>query len=135
MPSPIRITLRIPGTRPLPELLTLIQEVEAAGFDGAGILDSQLLCRDALITLALAASQTSRLSLFPAVTNPLTRRVSVLAGGLQSAEELAPGRVSCIIGTGYTSANTIGRRPATLAEMRQTIVDLKALLNGESVSF
>ena len=135
MPTRVRIALRIPGTSPLPRLLDLIQDVETAGFDGAGILDSQLLCRDAFITLALAASRTSRLSLYPAVTNPFTRHVSVLAGGLQSAEELAPGRVQCMIGTGYTSAHTIGRKPATLAEMRQTIVELKALLNGETVSF
>jgi 5,10-methylenetetrahydromethanopterin reductase len=135
MPSPIRIALRIPGTSPLPELVNLIQAVEDAGFDGAGILDSQLLCRDAFITLALAASQTSRMTLFPAVTNPFTRHVSVLASGLQSAEELAPGRVQCVIGTGYTSAHTIGRKPATLAEMRQTIVDLQALLNGDAITF
>jgi 5,10-methylenetetrahydromethanopterin reductase len=135
MPTPVRITLRVPGTSPLRRLMSLIQDIEAAGFDGAGILDSQLLCRDAFITLALAASQTSRLTLFPAVTNPFTRHVSVLAGALQSAEELAPGRVQCVIGTGYTSASTIGRKPATLAEMRQTIVDLKALLNGDAVSF
>lgn len=135
MPDPVRVALRIPGTSPMRQLLELIQDVEAAGFDGAGILDSQLLCRDAFITLALAASQTSRLSLYPAVTNPVTRHVSVLAGAMQTAEELAPGRVQCIIGTGYTSAHTIGRKPATLAEMRQTIVDLKALLDGESVQF
>lgn len=135
IPTPIRLSLRIPGTSPLPQLVRLIQDVEAAGFDGAGILDSQLLCRDAFITLALAASETSRLNLFPAVTNPITRHVSVLAGGLQSAEELAPGRVQCVIGTGYTSATTIGRKPASLAEMRQTIVDLKALLDGEAVTF
>src|SRR6185436_9390950 len=122
MAASVRIALRIPGTSPMPQLLSLIQDVEAAGFDGAGILDSQLLCRDVFVTLALAASQTSRLTLFPAVTNPFTRHVSVLAGAMQSAEELAPGRVQCVIGTGYTSAHMIGRKPATLAEMRQTIV-------------
>ena len=135
MPAPVRIALRIPGTSPLPQLVNLIQDVEEAGFDGAGILDSQLLCRDAFITLALAAAQTSRLTLYPAVTNPFTRHVSVLAGALQSAEELAPGRVQCVIGTGYTSAHTIGRKAATLAEMRQTIVELKALLDGEAIQF
>src|ERR671931_2099230 len=119
MAAPVRISLRIPGTSPMPQLMTLIQDVEAAGFDGAGILDSQLLCRDTFVTLALAATQTSRLSLFPAVTNPFTRHVSVLAGAVQTVEELAPGRVSSVIGSGYTSASTIGRKPATLAEMRQ----------------
>jgi hypothetical protein len=45
MAHPVQVSLRIPGTSPMPELLRLIQDVEAAGFDGAGILDSQLLSR------------------------------------------------------------------------------------------
>lgn len=72
MTAPVRISLRIPGTAPMPQLMKLIQDVEAAGFDGAGILDSQLLCRDTFATMALAATQTSRLTLFSAVTNPFT---------------------------------------------------------------
>src|SRR5919108_1535973 len=135
MAAPVRISLRIPGTAPMPQLMTLIQDVEAAGFDGAGILDSQLLCRDTFATMALAATRTSRLTLFPAVTNPFTRHASVLTGAIQTVEELAPGRVKFIIGTGYTSASTIGRKPATLAEMRACIGTVKALLAGETVSF
>jgi 5,10-methylenetetrahydromethanopterin reductase len=135
MPEPVRISLRIPGTAPLPKLIALIQEVEAAGFDGVGILDSQLLCRDTFVTMALAATHTSRLSIFPAVTNPFTRHAAVLAGALQTVEELAPGRIKCIIGTGYTSASTIGRQPATLAQMRACITDVKALLTGDTVDF
>src|SRR5262249_15750129 len=121
MTQPVRISLRIPGTAPMPQLMTLIQDVETAGFDGAGILDSQLLCRDTFTTMALAARQTSRLTLFPAVTNPFTRHASVLASAIQTVEELAPGRVKFVIGTGYTSASTIGRKPATLAQMRACI--------------
>ena len=45
----------------------------------------------------------------------------MLAGAIQTVEELAPGRVKFVIGTGYTSASTIGRKPATLAEMRECI--------------
>ncbi|GIX46273.1 MAG: LLM class F420-dependent oxidoreductase [Candidatus Tectimicrobiota bacterium] len=135
MATAVRIALRIPGTAPLSELVPLIQQVEAAGFDGAGILDSQLLCRDTFVTLALAATQTSRLQLFPAVTNPLTRHPSVLAGAMQTLAELAPGRLRCIIGSGYTSATTIGRKPATLAQMRACITTVKALLAGETVDF
>jgi len=40
-----------------------------------------------------------------------------------------------VIGTGFTSAHTIGRPPATLAEMRSCIVALRALLAGKSVDF
>jgi 5,10-methylenetetrahydromethanopterin reductase len=135
MGGPLRVYLRVPGTAPIPELVKLLQGVEAAGFDGAGILDSQMICRDTFVTLGQAATQTSRMTLFPAVTNPFTRHASVLAGGIQSVEELAPGRVKFIIGTGYTSASTIGRKAATLAEMRACIATVKALLAGRSVDF
>jgi 5,10-methylenetetrahydromethanopterin reductase len=135
MAGPVRVSLRVPGTAPVPELTKLLQNVEAAGFDGAGILDSQMICRDTFVTLGQAATQTSRMTLFPAVTNPFTRHASVLAGGIQTVEELAPGRVKFIIGTGYTSASTIGRKAATLAEMRACIKTVKALLAGESVDF
>jgi 5,10-methylenetetrahydromethanopterin reductase len=129
----VEASLRVPGTMPLPALLALIQDVEAAGFDGVGVLDSQLLCRDTFVTLGQAAVNTRRLTLFPAVTNPFTRHVSVLAGAAQTVDELAPGRTKVVIGTGYTSAHTIGRRPATLAEMRACIVALRALLAGKAV--
>ena len=135
MAAPVQVSLRIPGTSPMPELLRTIQDVESAGFDGAGILDSQLLCRDTFVTLGQAASRTSRLTLFPAVTNPFSRHVSVLGGAIQTVAELAPGRTKVVMGTGYTSASTIGRKPATLAEMRQCITELRKLLAGEPVDF
>ena len=135
MSQPIRVHLRIPGTAPMPQLIRLIQDVEAAGFDGAGILDSQMISRDTFVVLGQAATNTSRLTLFPAVTNPFTRDASVLAGAIQTVEELAPGRVKFVIGTGYTSASTIGRKPATLAEMRACIATVKALTAGRTVDF
>ena len=119
----------------MPDLMRLIQSIEAAGFDGAGILDSQLLSRDAFVVLGQAAAHTRRMALFPAVTNPFTRHASVLASAIQTVEELAPGRVRFVIGTGYTSASTIGRAPGTLAEMRDCIKAVKGLLAGETVAF
>ncbi len=75
------------------------------------------------------------MALFPAVTNPFTRHASVLASAIQTVEELAPGRVRFVIGTGYTSASTIGRAPGTLAEMRECIKAVKGLLADETVTF
>jgi 5,10-methylenetetrahydromethanopterin reductase len=119
----------------MPDLMRLIQSIEAAGFDGAGILDSQLLSRDTFVVLGQAATHTSRMALFPAVTNPFTRHASVLAGAIQTVEEMAPGRVKFVIGTGYTSASTIGRAPGTLAEMRACIQAVRELLAGKTVDF
>jgi len=135
MTPSVRVHIRVPGTAPMPELMRLIQSIEAAGFDGAGILDSQMLSRDTFVTLGQAATHTSRMALFPAVTNPFTRHASVLAGAIQTVEELAPGRVKFVMGTGYTSASTIGRKAATLAEMRESIATIRALLAGESARF
>jgi 5,10-methylenetetrahydromethanopterin reductase len=135
MPDHVQISLRIPGTAPIRDIARLVQDVEAAGFAGAGILDSQLLCRDVFVTMAAAAMQTSDITIFPAVTNPFSRHASVLASAMQTVEELAPSRIKCIIGTGYTSASTIGRKPATLAQMRACIVSLKGLLAGKAVDF
>jgi 5,10-methylenetetrahydromethanopterin reductase len=131
----VRVHIRVPGTAPMPELMRLIGSIESAGFDGAGILDSQLISRDTFVTLGQAATYTSRLQLFPAVTNPFTRHASVLAGAIQTVEELAPGRVKFVMGTGYTSATTIGRKAATLAEMRESIATIRTLLAGESARF
>src|SRR6266849_1047647 len=125
MTTPVRVHIRVPGTAPMPELMRLIQSIESAGFDGAGILDSQMISRDTFVTLGQAATHTTRMQLFPAVTNPFTRHASVLA----------PGRVKFVMGTGYTSATTIGRKAATLAEMRESIATIKTLLAGESVRF
>src|SRR5881394_1458505 len=131
----VRVHMRVPGTQPMPALMSLLRSIEAAGFDGVGILDSQMISRDTFVVLGQAATHTSRLTLFPAVTNPFTRDASVLAGAITTVDELAPGRVKFVIGTGYTSASTIGRKPATLAEMRACIATVKALLAGETTNF
>ena len=135
MTDPIRVYLRVPGTAPMPELMALIERIEAAGFDGAGIIDSQMISRDTFVILGQAAAHTTRLALFPAVTNPFTRHASVLASAIQTVEEMAPGRVKLIIGTGFTSAITIGRKAATLAEMRACISTVKGLLAGETIDW
>ena len=135
MAESIKISMRVPGTSPMPDLLRMIRQIEDAGFDGAGILDSQMICRDTFVTMGMAANATSNLRLFPAVTNPFGRIPSVLAGAAQTVAELAPGRTKFIIGTGYTSASTIGRRPATLRQMRRCIMEVKALLAGEAVEY
>ena len=135
MNNPVRVSIRVPGTSPMPDLMRLIRSIEAAGFDGAGILDSQMISRDTFVVLGQAATHTSRLTLFPAVTNPFTRHASVLASAIQTVEELAPGRVKFVMGTGYTSASTIGRKPATLAEMRECIATVRTLLGGERARF
>ena len=37
----VRVHMRVPGTSPMPALMKLIEGIEAAGFDGAGILTAR----------------------------------------------------------------------------------------------
>jgi 5,10-methylenetetrahydromethanopterin reductase len=125
----------VAGSAPADETAEFARRAEEAGFDGIGVPDTQLIMRDVYVALALAAQRTSTLDLMTAVTNPMTRHVSVLASLAQTVEDLAPGRLTLVIGSGYSAVNTIGKKAATLKEMRESITGLKALLAGEDVRF
>ena len=128
------VVLRVPGCAPADQMAEFLARVEEAGFAGVGVTDSQLLMRDVYVTLALAAQRTYTIPLYTAVTNPVTRHISVLASVIQTVEELAPGRLRIIVGSGYSAVMTIGQRAATLRQMRETILTLRSLLAGETVS-
>ena len=131
----MKIHLRVAGAAPADETAEFARRAEEAGFQGIGIPDTQLIMRDVYVALALAAQRTSTLELMTAVTNPMTRHVSVLTSLAQTVEELAPGRLSLVIGSGYSAVNTIGERPATLRQMRESVATLKTLLAGGNVRF
>ncbi len=131
----MKIDLRVPPCKPATETAKFIKECEEAGFAGVGLLDSQLLERDVFVSMAVAIQATSKIRIASAVTNPVTRHVSVLASAIKSVAELAPGRTEFWIGRGYSSVQTIGIKPASVKQMRESVLTLKRLLAGEEVNF
>ena len=131
----IKIDLRVPPCKPVPEVTAFIQECEAAGFNGVGILDSQMLERDVFVSMAHALLNTKTINVASAVTNPVTRHPSVLASAAQTVSEVAPGRAQIWIGRGYSSANVIGIPPATVRQMRDSVVMMKELMGGSEYDF
>ena len=69
--TPLRVAIRVPVGRPLPDIATFAARCEDAGFDGIGIHDHPSSGRDAYLALALAAAATNRLRLFPATSSPV----------------------------------------------------------------
>ena len=130
-----KIDLRVPPCAPATEVAAFIGQCEEAGFDGVGILDSQMLERDVFVSMAMAVQATSRIRVASAVINPVTRHLSVLASAAKTVAELAPDRVEFWIGRGFSSVQTIGVKPASPSQMRQSVLTLKSLLAGEQVSF
>ncbi|MCY4365827.1 MAG: LLM class flavin-dependent oxidoreductase [Chloroflexi bacterium] len=131
----MKVDIRVPVGLPVPETADFIAECEAAGFDGVGVHDHQHSGRDVFLTLALAAERTSRLTLYPATSNPVTRHTMVLASLAHSLEEVAPHRVRLTVAPGYLAVGNIGRPRATVAAMRQAVLTIRSLLKGEPVEF
>lgn len=131
----LRVAIRVPVGRPLPEIATFVARCEDAGFDGVGIHDHPSSGRDAYVALALAAQKTRRLRLFPATSSPLVRHPLVLASLAHSLEEVAPGRTFLTVAPGFISTRSIGKPRAGVAVMRGAIGDLRGLLAGKAVAF
>ena len=131
----MQIDLRVPPCAPVNEVARFVSTCEEAGFDGVGILDTQMLERDVFVSMALAAQATSRIRIASAVLNPVTRHLSVIASAAKTVYELAPGRVEFWIGRGFSSVQTVGVPPATVKQMKECVVTLKSLMTGQDFDF
>jgi len=134
MPN-IRVAIRMPVGRKLPELAGFASRIEQAGFDGIGIHDHPSSGRDAYLALALAARATHRVRLFPATSSPLVRHPLLLASLAHSLDEIAPGRSQLTVAPGFISTRTMGKPRAPVATMREALLELRRLLRGEEVAF
>ncbi len=130
----IRVDIRVPAGLPIPEVAGFVRRCEEAGFHGVGIHDHHHSGRDVYIALAMAASRTDRLCLYPATSNTVTRHPLVLAALANSLEEVAPGRTFLTLAPGFLSVESAGERRAPLERLREDVATVRRLLAGEPVS-
>jgi 5,10-methylenetetrahydromethanopterin reductase len=131
----MKIDATIPMDRTVPEQVEYARRLEAMGFDGAGLADHMEHGRDVYSALAVIAAQTESITLYPCVTNPVTRHPWVLANVTHSIDEIAPGRFKLIVGAGDSAVIHTGTKPATVAWMRESVTSVQKLLRGETTSF
>jgi len=131
----VRVDIRVPVGRRIPEVADVIARCEDAGFDGVGVHDHPHSGRDAYVVLALAAERTQRIWLYPATSSPIVRHPVLLASLVHSLDELAPGRACLTIAPGFLSSRSVGRPRATVDAMREAVVATRQLLAGTSVAF
>ena len=116
------------------ESLEWVKVAEETGFAIAGIANSQSLYRDVYVVEALVAANTRTIRFGSRVINPMTRHPAVAASAAATIEELAPGRTMIGIGTGDSSVDNIGVRPAKHAELAAYVKTIRELLQtGKSV--
>src|SRR5438105_14959180 len=106
---------------------------ESLGYERVWFYDSPALYEDVWMVLGLAARETARVGLGPAVLVPDLRNVLVTASAIATLEELAPGRAVVAIGTGFTGRMVLGQRPLPWSFVARYVRDLRALLRGERV--
>ena len=111
------------------------QRAEALGFTHAWFYDTQMLCADVFVSMALAAIKTSRIRLGTGVLVPTNRIAPAAANGLATLLKLAPGRIDFGVGTGFTARNTMGLPAMRLADLREYARVVRELLAGETVKW
>jgi alkanesulfonate monooxygenase SsuD/methylene tetrahydromethanopterin reductase-like flavin-dependent oxidoreductase (luciferase family) len=121
--------------RTLAEGRAVWRAVEDAGFDAIGVVDSPLLMREAFVSLAALALDTSRAQIFPCVMNTLTRDPTVTAGAYVGLRDLAGDRAFLAFGSGDSSTHGTGLGTARLAHMAEYVTAVRALLRGETAEF
>lgn len=129
------LSVRIPPCAPVPEIAALVLRCEGLGFDGVWLPDSQMLWRDPFLAAHAALEATSSINIGIAVTNVVTRHVSVVSGLIRTLAENHPGRVRIGLGVGSSSTGTVALRASTTAEMRSAFVTLRALAAGTAHDF
>lgn len=108
---------------------------ENLGYDFAWVTDSPLLRSNPWAVLALAAQQTQKIKLGTGLEIGALRLAPVAANGIATINRLAPGRTFLGVGTGNTAMRTMGQPPMRLAEFREHIRVVRALLDGKEVDY
>jgi 5,10-methylenetetrahydromethanopterin reductase len=131
----LRIGVRLPACERADKVAVAAAYAEAAGFDSVWVPDSQLMWRDTFASLALVATATRRITLAPAVTNLVTRHMSVVASAARTVQELARDRFVLALGAGRSAAEMISATSTPTRALGESLNALRTLLSGEGWSF
>lgn len=129
------IALGVGPREPMQRVGEIARIMEGSGFHALWVQDNPLSTKDAYIALAVAALSTKRLFLAPGVSNTVTRHPSVIVNSICSLESLAEGRVILGVGSGGPSlVGPLGVKAGRSGEFRETLVQIKALLQGKQAT-
>jgi 5,10-methylenetetrahydromethanopterin reductase len=113
----------------------IVKRAEELGFTRAWFFDTPMQNSEMFASMAAAAMVTSKIRLGTGVLIPSHRLANVAACGLATLNALAPGRVDFGISTGFTGRRTLGVPPLKLADMKEYIRIVQALLRGETTEW
>lgn len=124
-------TMSVPSIGP--EALERVARLEEVGWDGVTFTDSQNLCPDPFVAIALAGSATSQLQFATGVTNLHTRHPAALATVAASVREATGGRFVLGTGRGDTALFHLGLQPMKVAPFSERVEMLQTYLGGGTI--
>lgn len=107
--------------------------LEADGWDGVVMYDSQCMFPEVWTSLALCANATTRIKLSTGVTNPITRHPSVTAAAAASIQLMSEGRAVLGVGRGDSALAYVGASPMPIGKFEHYLNILQTYLRGEDV--
>ncbi len=109
------------------DLIECARAAAGYGFDWIGTVDSPMLFCDTAVASTLVALNTTDCRIGPVVTNPVSRRVEILASELLSLDGVSGHRAVLGISSGDTAVANLGLRAASIAQMEESISQFRAL--------
>ena len=115
------------------ELPRYAQLADELGYRRVWVFDSPALYGDLWVALARVAEATERIGLGTGVAVPSLRHPMVTASAIATIEELAPGRLACAFGTGFTARIAMGKPAMRWDDLGRYVTQVRGLLRGDVV--
>lgn len=122
-------------TPPAARVVDLARKAETFGFKYVWTFDSHILWEEPYVIYSKILNETRNITIGPMVTNPATRDITVTASVFATLNEMYGNRTVIGIGRGDSAVRVTNGKPVTVAELREAVVNLKGLVNGESVDY
>lgn len=122
-------------TPPAARVVDLAKRAETYGFTYVWTFDSHILWEEPYVIYSKILDETRKVIVGPMVTNPATRDITVTASVFATLNEMYGNRTVIGIGRGDSAVRVTNGKPVTVGELRQAVVDLKGLVNGDAVEY
>ena len=131
-----RVAIYLQDAHNIREGMEYAQYAESKGFEAVWQAESRLV-REATVPMAAFASVTKAIKVGSGVVDCWSRNPARLAATFSTLDDLAPGRVILGIGAWWDPlAQKVGiSRAKPLRAMREIVLNVRALLNNENVTF
>jgi probable F420-dependent oxidoreductase len=122
-------------TPPAARVVDLARRAETYGFNYVWTFDSHILWEEPYVLYSKILDETRKIKIGPMVTNPATRDITVTASVFATLNEMYGNRTVIGIGRGDSAVRVTNGKPVSVADLRQSVIDIKGLVNGEAIDY